>query len=167
MPLSLFFWESYKLGNAVPLAWPLSLTSEDFFVQHLPVKIMAHAMYGFRLMPQILDSYAKTTPERIYALIPRGFGVEEGWKDISFKDMARCANFMVEFMTKKVGESLSFETVAYIGIPDLRAAAVFLGAVKVGFKVEKIIYPIVDTSILIVSRFYSHPLGMLPLLRFI
>jgi len=49
--------------------------------------------------------------------------------------MAKCVNFMAHWISSHLGSSDRFETLAYIGIPDLRSAAVFLGAVKCGYKV--------------------------------
>jgi len=92
--------------------------------------------YGARLMPQALDSHAMATPNRLYASVSRGTNVSDGFQDITCKDMARCVNFMAHWIVDHFGASDRFETLAYVGIPDLRSAAVFLGAVKAGYKVR-------------------------------
>jgi hypothetical protein len=62
--------------------------------------------------------------------------VSDGFLDITCEDMARCVNFMAYWIVDHFGASDRFEILAYIGIPDLRSAAVFLGAVKAGHKVR-------------------------------
>ncbi|KAF2799626.1 acetyl-CoA synthetase-like protein [Melanomma pulvis-pyrius CBS 109.77] len=95
---------------------------------------MTSPLHGSRLMPQALDDHAILTPDRLYASIPRDRDLSAGFIDISCKDMARCTNFMAAWIVKQIGNSTDFETLSYIGIPDLRIAAVFLGAVKAGYK---------------------------------
>ncbi|KAI8951166.1 hypothetical protein F4801DRAFT_301452 [Xylaria longipes] len=90
--------------------------------------------YGRRLMPAVLDGLAESTPDRLYAVIPVTGDVTEGFRDISIADMARCANFMAKWIENLYGRTQSFETISYIGIPDLRGAVVFLAAVKCGYK---------------------------------
>ncbi|KAI1264941.1 hypothetical protein F5Y18DRAFT_71444 [Xylariaceae sp. FL1019] len=90
--------------------------------------------YGRRLMPTVLDHLAVTTPDRLYGVIPKSADVTEGFRDISVADMARCVNFMARWIEKLYGRSQSFETMSYIGTPDLRGPAIFLAAVKCGYK---------------------------------
>lgn len=96
--------------------------------------------YGNRTLPQTLDDLASSTPDRLYASVPRERDISNGFIDVSCGDMARCANFMAHWIGINLGSSADFETLAYIGIPDLRSAAVFLGAVKCGYRVGS--YPV-------------------------
>ncbi|KAF1956304.1 acetyl-CoA synthetase-like protein [Byssothecium circinans] len=91
--------------------------------------------YGNRTLPQTLDDYAANTPNRLYAAIPKSRDLADGFIDITCRDMARCVNFMSHWITEKLGKSSDFETVAYIGIPDLRSVAVVLAGIKCGYKV--------------------------------
>jgi hypothetical protein len=86
-------------------------------------------------MPVVLDELAKAQPDRLYAAIPQSADVTEGFRDVSVADMARCVNFMAEWIKNLYGQSQDFEAISYIGIPDLRGAAIFLAAVKCGYKV--------------------------------
>jgi len=94
--------------------------------------------YGRRILPQTLDDLASSTPSRLYASVPRDRDLSNGFLDVSCEDMARCANFMAHWISSRLDTSDRFETLAYIGLPDLRSAAVFLGAVKCGYKVGRI-----------------------------
>ena len=93
-------------------------------------------LYGRRILPQVLDELADLTPERLYAAIPRSNSdLSQGFRDVSFKEMSNGANYLAHWIRKHCGQSQAFETICYIGIPDLRSAAVFLAAVKCGYKV--------------------------------
>ncbi|KAI1811710.1 hypothetical protein GGS20DRAFT_561714 [Poronia punctata] len=90
--------------------------------------------YGRRLMPMVLDELAAAEPNRLYAAVPKSSHVEEGFRDITVADMARCVNFMARWIEDVYGKSDTFETISFIGIPDLRGAAIFQAAVKCGYK---------------------------------
>ncbi|KAJ8065226.1 hypothetical protein OCU04_005931 [Sclerotinia nivalis] len=49
--------------------------------------------------------------------------------------MARCSDFIANWIQDNIGRSTSFETICYIGAPDLRSVAVFFGALKCEYKV--------------------------------
>ncbi len=49
--------------------------------------------------------------------------------------MSQAVNVMAWWLEKEIGESSTFETLSYLGPPDLRYAIVFLAAVKCGYKV--------------------------------
>lgn len=100
-----------------------------------PVSAYENSSFGNRTLPQTLDDLALATPERLYASVPKGHDLSDGFIDVSCKEMARCANFMASWIRVHLGSSRDYETMAYIGIPDLRSAAVFLGAVKCGYRV--------------------------------
>ncbi|KAI8625972.1 acetyl-CoA synthetase-like protein [Xylariaceae sp. FL1651] len=90
--------------------------------------------YGRRLMPLVLDKLARAMPSKLFATIPNTADLSDGFRDISFSDMARCINFMARWIEDSFGRSDSFETLAYIGIPDLRGVVIFYAAVKCGYK---------------------------------
>ncbi|KAK6205730.1 putative secondary metabolism biosynthetic enzyme [Pestalotiopsis sp. IQ-011] len=90
--------------------------------------------YGRRLLPSYLDEIAKTNPGRVYAAIPKTAAVEDGYMDVTIADLARCANFMAQWIEERFGKSQNFETIAYVGLSDLRGVALFLAAIKTGYK---------------------------------
>lgn len=92
-------------------------------------------MYGARTLPQALEAHAQDNPDRLYASVPLGGDIAAGFRDVSCKDMAQCVDHMATIIVEKFGEGVEFETIAYIGIPDLRGAIVFIGAVRAGYKV--------------------------------
>ncbi|KAI1120472.1 acetyl-CoA synthetase-like protein [Nemania abortiva] len=98
---------------------------------------MAHekgASYGRRLLPVVLDGIAEMNPNRLYAAIPKTSNVADGFRDVTVGEIARCVNFTANWIEQKLGRSDTFETLTYIGIPDLRGPIVFFAAVKCGYK---------------------------------
>lgn len=92
--------------------------------------------FGKRLLPQVVDHYAQTQPDRVYACIPRSSTISDGFKDITMKDMARMVNQMSWWLCETLEDSKP-STIAYMGIADLRYAIILLGAIKCGHAVSK------------------------------
>jgi hypothetical protein len=90
--------------------------------------------YGKRLMPVVLDEVGATNPTRLYAAIPKSKLVEDGYLDVTVSDLARCVHFTANWIADKLGSSDEFETLTYLGIPDIRGPIIFLAAVKCGYK---------------------------------
>lgn len=93
--------------------------------------------YGRRLLPQVLDELAESDPGRIFASVPLSSDVSQGFREVTVRDVARATDYTAWWLEERIGRSTSFETVAYIGISDLRYATVFLAAVKCGYKVRR------------------------------
>ncbi|KAJ4403409.1 putative NRPS-like protein biosynthetic cluster [Gnomoniopsis sp. IMI 355080] len=93
------------------------------------------ATFGSRLLPVVVDETAKSQPNLPYAYVPTSNNVGDGFKAVTFSDIATAANHMAAWIHQNLGPSSSFETIAYMGLGDLRYVAVFLAAVKCGYKV--------------------------------
>jgi len=93
--------------------------------------------YGSRLLPQVLDDLAASKPERIYASLPKTFNLKDGFRDVTVLQISRAVNAIAWWLEKEIGRSSTFETVSYLGPPDIRYAIVFLAAVKCGYKVRE------------------------------
>ena len=91
--------------------------------------------YGKRLIPEVLDRLADSDPNRVYAAIPKTSDVNDGYRDITVGDLARCVDFMAKWIEERFGRSDNFETITYIGLSDLRGPATLLAAIKTGYKV--------------------------------
>lgn len=98
--------------------------------------VNASPQYGKRLIPQIVDELANTDPTRIYASFPRSTNVSDGFRDVTFRELAQAADAASWWLERKIGRSDSSETLAYMGLSDIRYTVVFLAAVKCGFKVS-------------------------------
>ena len=92
--------------------------------------------YGSRLMPVVVDGIAKEQPDLVYASVPIATNISEGFKNITFSDIASATNHVAAWIDRKLKRSSSFDTIAYMGLGDLRYVVVFLAAVKCGYKVR-------------------------------
>ena len=91
--------------------------------------------YGARLLPQVVDELAQSNPDRVYMSIPKSSDISQGFRNITMREMALAANHMDWWIEEHLGRGKDFETIAYMGVPDIRYAVLFLAAVKCGYKV--------------------------------
>ena len=92
--------------------------------------------YGRRLLTKVLDEVAESTPGRLYATIPLSDSLPYQFRELTFGEMAKCIDFLANWLEERHGRSDTFETLAFIGIMDLRGAVLFHAAVKSGYKVR-------------------------------
>lgn len=144
-----------------------------FLIQEKAKHLLAYTMagvndskqrphYGRRLLPCVLDDEAQANPQRVFAALARSNDLSQGFQDVLFQQVANAANFIAYKLHTVFGSKLDhdFETLTYIGLPDLRYSIVFYAAVKCGYKVI-LNSQLNSSSILIISnRFSYHPLGI-------
>ena len=94
-------------------------------------------LFGSRLLPQVVDELAQSNPNRIYASIPLSSDLTHGFRDVTMLQMSQAVSKCAYWLEHTIGRSTTFETLAYIGLSDLRYAIVFLAAVKCGYKVRQ------------------------------
>lgn len=77
---------------------------------------------GKRLLPVIIDQLAREDPDRPWGSIPRDdYDLSQGYADISYASLANAINKLAWMVEKSIGRSdSSFETIAYLGTPDVR-----------------------------------------------
>lgn len=99
-------------------------------------KNVVPAAYGARLLPQVVDEYARIDPNRVYASILLSADVSQGFRDVTMKDMARAVNSMAWWIKDHLGLRNNFETLGYLGVSDLRYPTIILAGIKCGWKVS-------------------------------
>ena len=94
--------------------------------------------YGRRLLPCVLDDEARRCPQRIFASLAKSEDISHGFRDVSYLEMASAVNYMAHELQGVFGSKPGhdFETLTYLGVPDLRYNIVVYAAVKCGFKVR-------------------------------
>ncbi|KXH49398.1 thioester reductase domain-containing protein [Colletotrichum nymphaeae SA-01] len=97
---------------------------------------MAQPQYGKRLIPQVLDEVAKSEPNREFISVPRSSDPQDGWKPISYKQIANAVNRIAQRIIDKRGkpEPGSFPTLTYIGPNDARYMIIMIACIKAGYK---------------------------------
>ena len=94
--------------------------------------------YGQRLLPQIADAYAVSSPDKIWGSIARSSDFSQGFLDISFKQLAHAVNYTAWLIDGQIGRSDDFEAIAYMGSADLRYTVLALAAIKCGYQVRRL-----------------------------
>ena len=92
-------------------------------------------LYGSRLLPTVVDETAREQPDHPYAHVPLTAKVRDGFKLVTFAEIANATNALASWIETTIGRSSTFETIAYLGLGDLRYVTTFLAAVKCGYKV--------------------------------
>ena len=92
--------------------------------------------YGRRILTKVLDEVAESTPGRLYATIPLADSLPYQFREFTFAEMAKCVDYLANWLEERHGRSDKFETLAFIGIADLRGAVFFHAAVKLGYKAD-------------------------------
>ena len=92
--------------------------------------------FGSRLLPRVVDELASSSPDRVYASVPISSDLAQGFQDVTMRHMSQAVDYFAWWLDQTIGRSTDFETLSYMGLPDLRYAVVFLAAVKCGYKVS-------------------------------
>ncbi|EFQ26791.1 thioester reductase domain-containing protein [Colletotrichum graminicola] len=97
---------------------------------------MAQPQFGKRLIPQIIDETARSEPNRELLSVPRSSDPRDGWKPITFKQIANAVNRVARAIIEKCGtpEPGSFPTLTYIGPGDVRYLIITVACIKAGYK---------------------------------
>ncbi|KAK0610810.1 hypothetical protein B0T14DRAFT_593567 [Immersiella caudata] len=92
--------------------------------------------YGRRLILNIIDERAYETPVREWIAVPRTSNPKDGWKVITYAQVANAINRVAHKLVATSGlpKKGEFPTVAFIGPNDVRYLVFVLGAVRAGYQ---------------------------------
>ena len=71
--------------------------------------------YGHRLIPTLVDQYARTEPDYVFALIPKTTNFADGLQEITISAFARAVDEVASRIDSELGRCTNFDTIAYIG----------------------------------------------------
>lgn len=96
--------------------------------------------YGKRLLPTLVDQVAIQDPTRECLQIPCSSNPADGWRVVTWKDMANAVNRAAHRMVELCGkpETNSFPTLAYIGPNDVRYVVTAIASIKAGYQVSEV-----------------------------
>jgi acyl-coenzyme A synthetase/AMP-(fatty) acid ligase len=81
--------------------------------------------------PTWIDERAAETPERVFALIPRAYVVQDGYQEFTYRQLARAVDKLSRFLDQELGSpAVDFETIAYTGVSDLRYTILYIAVQK-------------------------------------
>ncbi|CAN8102118.1 unnamed protein product [Discula destructiva] len=91
---------------------------------------------GRRLLPVVIDQRAQDEPESPWCSLPvDDYDLSKGFEDISISTFANAINRLAWFIKSAIGTSSTFETVAYLGVTDIRYHMMQMAVCKTGHKV--------------------------------
>ena len=93
--------------------------------------------YGHRIISSLIDDYARETPNRCFCSLPKTTRIEDGFYNITYGVLANAINRLAWWIEEKLGTNEDFETLAYVGPPDLRYIALTIAAQKTGYKASR------------------------------
>ena len=143
---------------------PETKSSGDFSAPSIPVSTTEKSptqpiRYGHRLIPQLIDEGAKNSPDVSFWSIPRSSNLADGFRDINYAQVAGAINRVAWWINENVGKSTNFESLAYMGPPDLRYAILTVAAQKTGHTVSHRSAQPCTHIVFNLSRLFSLPIG--------
>lgn len=92
---------------------------------------------GRRLIPSAIDHIAGVNPSKVFGSLPiSNTNLEEGFKDLTFGQIANAISGVAWWLEKEIGRSDRFETLAYLAPNDFRYPIFAVAAVKARYKVS-------------------------------
>ncbi|KAJ5444672.1 acetyl-CoA synthetase-like protein [Penicillium daleae] len=88
---------------------------------------------GKRLLSRVVDDAAQREPERLFAVIPRGLNISDGFQNLT-EEMSHVVNSLCWWIEKTIGPAISQERLAYIGMNDVRYCVFVLACQKLGYE---------------------------------
>jgi acyl-CoA synthetase (AMP-forming)/AMP-acid ligase II len=85
--------------------------------------------------PTMINERASATPERTYAIIPKSESLQDGFRNFTYKQLARAVDKMSWWLDDNLGKSTNLDTIAYMGPSDLRYTFLYIAALKTHRKV--------------------------------
>ena len=71
--------------------------------------------YGHRLIPSLVDEYARTDPDYVFALVPKTADFKDGLREITISAFARAVDEVASRIDSRLGKCTTFDTIAYLG----------------------------------------------------
>ncbi|PYI36626.1 NRPS-like enzyme [Aspergillus indologenus CBS 114.80] len=103
------------------------------------VGVVNSAPEGFnaprRLLVTQVDTIAKHSPNRRFGLIPNGTEVDQGFREVTFRDLSQAVNAMSWWIDDTLGKPQSGEKIAYLGNNDVRYIIFMLACHKTGYTI--------------------------------
>ncbi|KAJ5992946.1 acetyl-CoA synthetase-like protein [Penicillium sp. IBT 35674x] len=85
-----------------------------------------------RLLAGIVDHAAEFDPERLFAVIPKGSELSDGFQNLTMKGLSQAVNFLCRWIEDTIGTGGRRETLAYMGSNDIRYCVFLLACQKTG-----------------------------------
>lgn len=94
--------------------------------------------FGQRLLPNLIDDIARSSPERVFAVVAKDADPKDGLEDITYSTLSRAINRCAWWLEGVLGSNDAFRTITYMGPLDLLYPVLMLAATKTGYKVRNV-----------------------------
>ena len=91
---------------------------------------------GRRLLASLVDQINETNPTRIFAVIPNGASVSDGFRPFTVGELARAVDYTARWIENILGRPSRRETLAYMATNDVRYFIFVLACNKTGYRVS-------------------------------
>lgn len=98
--------------------------------------------YGQRLLVTTLEEKARSEPQKAFCLLPRSTNLQDGFYEVTYKQIQSAVDYTTQWLQNNLGPFSPNETIAYMGLPDLRYNIFFYAAIKIHLKVSPCKYKI-------------------------
>ncbi|EFQ36824.1 transferase [Colletotrichum graminicola] len=89
-----------------------------------------------QLITHTIDDALAREPDRVWASYAISSDIQkDGLRDVTIAQLAKAVDRLAWHIDSTIGKSTTFETLGYIGLPDVRHMMLLLAAVKTGYKV--------------------------------
>ena len=96
---------------------------------------------GSRLLPSVLDQWARDEPARLYAVVPHAENSNNTFDAVTMLQMSCAVDVTAWWLTKAFGAGRDSQFLAYIRLSDLRYPIVLLAKLKIGWTVSWSVLP--------------------------
>jgi acyl-CoA synthetase (AMP-forming)/AMP-acid ligase II len=97
----------------------------------------SHPQRRNKLLNHILEDIARDDPSKVFAEIPLSLSTfADGFRKVTYHELLNAVNGIAAHLENAIGKGTSVDTLAYVGLQDLRYVILLLGAVKAGYNVR-------------------------------
>ncbi|GLA21562.1 putative NRPS-like protein biosynthetic cluster [Aspergillus niger] len=89
---------------------------------------------GRRLLASLVDQISGTNPTRVFAVIPKGASVSDGFCPFTVGELAQAVNYTARWIEDILGRPSRRETLAYMATNDVRYFIFVLACNKTGYR---------------------------------
>jgi len=86
--------------------------------------------------PLVIEERARDTPDRVYSIIPRTTDLQDGYRNLTYAEVAGAVDKLSWWLDEHLGKASNFETFAYMGANDHRYSFLYFAAMKTGRQVS-------------------------------
>ncbi|KAK5019718.1 hypothetical protein LTR60_000073 [Cryomyces antarcticus] len=99
-----------------------------------------------RILPLIVDKYAREQPNKPWASVQKSTNPSNGFQDVTYAAFADAINRAAWFVDSTLGKCQDgiFDTVSYMGKPDLRYFIMLVALIKTGYVVSTSTPPVLQ-----------------------